>query len=97
MVISGGSGYRALEAAVVVRGLSQAWLSAGTVARVGGSGCYRVDPGEHGAALATVVTTSAEVNDSVIGYGSLDPRAVNARLLEPNTVPRAALLGPDTT
>ena len=72
-------------------------FSAGTVAEVGGLVCYRVDRGDHGAALATVVTTAAEAHDSVMRYGSLGPRAVNARLLELNIVPRAALLAPDTT
>jgi len=67
------------------------------VAEIDGLLCYRVDLGENGAALETVVSTAAELNDSGIGYGPLDPRAVNARLLELNIVPRAAFLPPDTT
>ena len=59
--------------------------------------CYRLGPGEGGAALAIVVSAAAEVNDSVIRYGSLDRRAVNARVLALNIVPRVTLLPPDTT
>ena len=73
------------------------WLPAATVANIDGLGCYRVGSGEDRAALATVISTAAEVNDSVIRYGLLYPRAVNARLLELNIVPRAAFLSPDTT
>jgi len=58
---------------------------------------YRVDPGVDGAALATLISTAAEVSHSVIRYSSLDPRAINAKLLELDTLPRAALLSSDTT
>ena len=58
VVVAGASGDRALEA-----------LPAGTVAEVDGLRCYRVDPGEDRAVFATVVSTAAEVNDSVIRYG----------------------------
>ena len=71
-------------------------LPADTLVEIDGLLGYRGDPGDDGAALATVVSAAAGFNHSVIRCGSVDPRVVNARLLAPNIVPRATLPRLDT-
>jgi len=84
--ISRSSSYGSLEAAYVVLASlnfdTNLWTLASNPAEINSLLCYRVDPGEDGAAPAAVIIGDAEVNADAVRYGDLDVVAVNKRLAE---------------